>query len=228
MRPLYVYWLRAPMLGNQVVYVGCGDNPEARRKAGQKRYNMALTVTKSKPYYDYDEAGRRETEEIGRHWPAVFNLVRKSAISAKFTERNAQIGVSLTGIVRSPETRAKISGARTGVSNGPRSAATRKKIGDGNRGKVVTEATRELIRQVTTGKKQSAETIAKRTAKTAGQKRTEEQRRRLSEAMTGKSWSPAMIAAKARQYEREQLLQSGYGRPWRIKNLSKETQEAIG
>jgi hypothetical protein len=29
----------------------------------------------------------------------------------------------------------------------------RKKIGDGNRGKVVTEATRELIRRATTGKK---------------------------------------------------------------------------
>jgi hypothetical protein len=37
-----------------------------------------------------------------------------------------------------------------------------------------------------------------------------------------------MIAAKARQYERHKLNQSGYGHPWRVKNLSKEIQEAIG
>ena len=153
MKPLYVYWLRAPMLDNQIVYVGCGDNPEARRKAAQRRYHMQLTMVHSEAYTDYTEAGAHETLEIGKHWSTVFNIVRKSAISVKFAERSVKIRVSLTGIVRSSETRAKISAFRTGQSNGPHSMEARKKIGDGNRGKVVTEATRELIRRATTGKK---------------------------------------------------------------------------
>jgi len=53
---LYVYWLRASMLSDAVVYVGCSWNPEKRRLAAQKRYHMKLTMTHSKPYKNFDAA----------------------------------------------------------------------------------------------------------------------------------------------------------------------------
>ena len=61
--PLYVYWLRALMLNNQIVYAGCSKNPERRRKAEEKIFNMVLTVTKSKPYFDSAEAGSRKARD---------------------------------------------------------------------------------------------------------------------------------------------------------------------
>lgn len=65
----------------------------------------------------------------------------------------------LTGIVRSPETRAKMSASRKGVKI--HSAEAKLKIGLAGRNRVVSEATRLKLSEAGKGRKPSAETIAK-------------------------------------------------------------------
>ena len=230
--PLYVYWLRAPKLGNVIVYVGCGRDVEARRKDAQRRYKMPLTAARSKPYYDYDAASVRETYEITKHWDTLFNTVRRSTVSNRYAEKCANIGRALTGRVFTPEHRENIAKSRRGKTFRPHSKETRTKIGDGNRGKTLSQSTRDKLRDVNLGKKQSDMTVAKRTAKTRGQKRTPEQCVRLSQARRGTMWSAAMCAAKRVPVEERAdytaLLLSGYGHPWRLTNLDEATRGVIG
>jgi len=239
--PLYAYWLRAPMLNDKIVYAGCAKDVELRRKAAQRRYNMTLTVTKSKPYYDYDAAGARETAEITKHWLTLFNVVRKSAVSKHYPEKCAKTSSALKGQAKSPEHCASISRSRTGKKFGPHSAETNRRIGLGNKGKTVSQETRDLLSSINLGKKQSAETIAKRVAKNTGKKRTPEQVAVLKAALlaahaakraagTNKQTAEHIrhrLESKARNSEERMLLQSGYGHPWRIKDLDKATQEMI-
>lgn len=63
-----------------------------------------------------------------------------------------------------------------------RSKEWREKIGKAHKGKVLSEKTRQKIRQSKLGHKQSPEQIAKRVAKNKGQKRSLETRLRMSES----------------------------------------------
>lgn len=206
---LYVYWLRAPMLHNAVVYVGCAKHAEQRRKAAQRRYNMTLTVTKSKPYHNHDQAGARETVEIKKHWLTLFNLVRKSGISKRYLEKCAKTSRTLTGREFTVEHCEHISKSRVGLKLGPRPKEVRDRIGAGNKGKIISKETRALLREVNLGKKQSAETVAKRVAKITGQKRTSEQCERLAASKRDVPWLPAMRRAKEAQIARDKLLRHG-------------------
>ncbi len=222
--PLYVYWLRAPMLNSVVVYVGCARDVEARRKDAQRRYNMTLSVTRSKPYTDFKMACERETLEISRHWMTIFNIVQKSSVSAAYEDRRRKISDALLGRVKSPIHRHHISMAMTGKTRGPLSEEIKRKIGDGNRGKIVSQTTRDLIRAATTGVKQSLLTIAKRASKNRGKKRTAEQIAHLSAAKRGVPWTLAMRIAKDLQY----LRRSGWGHPWRLECLDAKTARLVG
>lgn len=156
-------------------------------------------------------------------------------------ETRKKIGDSNRGKHLSPETRALISAARTGKKFGPHSAETNRRIGLGNKGKTVSQETRDLLSSINLGKKQSSETIAKRVAKNTGKKRTPEQLAVLKAALlaahaakrkagTNKQTAEHIqhrLESIARNSAEKELLQSGYGHPWRIKDLDKATQEAV-
>lgn len=93
---------------------------------------------------------------------------------------------SLTGIIRSPETRAKISAARKGVKI--HSEEAKLKISLAGKNRQVSEATKLKLSEAGKNRKHSAETIEKlRKAKLGnssrlGKKHSEETRKRMSEA----------------------------------------------
>lgn len=83
--------------------------------------------------------------------------------------------------------------------------------GEGPRGLVHTQSSREKMRRSQTGKTQSAETIAKRVVSLRGRKlppRSEEHRAKISTANTGRRWTDEQRAViteklKARQFSPE-------------------------
>lgn len=84
--------------------------------------------------------------------------------------------------------------SRAGI---PHSLETRKKMSDAKKAIPRTEEQKEAwikILKSKTGKKLSPESIAKRTEKQKGMKRTDETKRKMSEAQTGKKLSPETIA----------------------------------
>jgi hypothetical protein len=249
---LYVYWLRAPMLANTIVYVGCAKNVEARRKAAQGRYNMVLTATKSKPYYDYDAAGARETIEINKHWPTLFNKIKKSAINSKYQEMTAKVSKVRKGIGngmygkhhteevvagmkerwRDENYRKMMSAARIEMWN---DEAFRKRMSVVH----TSEAHRTLMSELATKQFESSEARARLSANTTKQFESREARQAARERAT-RQWADEDLRKQAsdkskalwksdefrnKRKENKALLQSGYGHPWRIKDLDKATQE---
>ena len=148
------------------------------------------------------KALRSAVQKVAQSLPEVREKKRMALLGRKNEPHSEatrkKIGDGNRGKVRTPKTRGLISAARMGKSNGPHSEETKRKIGLGNKGKTVSQETRELIRAIRTGTHQSAETVAKR------------------------------VATRKANKENKALLQSGYGHPWRIKDLDKATQEAIG
>lgn len=76
-------------------------------------------------------------------------------------ESKKKVSVALTGIVRSPDTRARMSLAKTGLTH--------------------TEESKQKIRDKKTGIKQTPEMVAKRTAGRAGYRHSEETIRKIAE-----------------------------------------------
>lgn len=81
------------------------------------------------------------------------------------------------------------SGGRFGVL----SESSRKLLSEKLKGKVISPETRHKLRLANIGKKQSAETIAKRTVKITGKKRSDESRQRYRLAKKGIVFSPEHI-----------------------------------
>jgi len=71
----------------------------------------------------------------------------------------------------------------------PHSEETKRKIGDGNKGKVRSKETREKLRNINTGKHPTQESINKRILKVIGCKRSEETKRKMSIASKGRKKS---------------------------------------
>ncbi len=85
-----------------------------------------------------------------------------------------------------------------------------------NKGKLMSEKQKEILRTANTGRKQSPETIAKRIAANTGRKRTDEQKRRISESLKGKKMSEAA---------RQKMSEMRKGKPG--KPRSEETKRKI-
>ncbi len=81
------------------------------------------------------------------------------------------------------------------------------------------------------GYRHSSETKAKIAAKAVGRNMPEEARKKISAAHTGRRNTEAtktkMSDAAYKRWERQRLLQSGHGHPWRIKDLDEATQRSI-
>lgn len=71
-------------------------------------------------------------------------------------EQRKQMSERLMGHKTSDEIKVKISASLVGRMYGPHTEERKRKIGDGNRGKVVSAETRELISKANTGKKRTA------------------------------------------------------------------------
>lgn len=84
-----------------------------------------------------------------------------------------KIRLTKLGKTRSEETKSRISATRRERSIIPH-----------NKGNPMSEEQKQHLSTVATGRKQSAETIAKRVAKTRGQKRSEEQKQKLRKPMS--------------------------------------------
>ncbi len=207
--PLYVYWLRAPMFDNGVVYVGCAKNPEMRRKDGQRRYNMVLTVARSNAYYDYDKAKNRETKEIAKHWLTTFNLDKKSNVPKLYLKRCASISASKTGLHFSES---HVDNLRKASQKRWSKQEEREKASRNT--KLAWLVNGENLRAARVGMMYSDESRRKMGASHLGKILPESQKVKMS------------ISQQMRR-DREHLLHSGYGHPWRLAALDKATREYV-
>ena len=113
----------------------------------------------------------------------------------------------------------------SGMSGKHHSEQTRQKMRISRKKQIITNETKEKLRKINLGKKQSKKTIKKRVKKLIGQKRTPEQRK----AMSTNSWN----RGKHGIYSTEQLKRmSEYGKKhpisyWKGKHRSQETKNKL-
>lgn len=248
---LYVYWLRAPMLGGQVVYVGSSEVPEQRRRAAELRFNMQLTMKQSNGFTNFDAGYDRETVEIRKHWLTLFNVLPRST-------RRGSLGYKHDAASKS---RMSISAKARGAPMYATNAAALV-----NRGKHMTEEAKKNLSAKLKGKPSklkgtrfTSEHCAKigeanRRRKThpgagkpmplgtrkvlgvwneyqavvAKQKRRESLTKKDKAII--KAWQnrpEPVVKRKDRNKDRVNLLQSGWGHPWRLATLDVATRSTV-
>lgn len=136
----------------------------AIRKYGEDNFELSIICSASNRD-ELDSLEEKYISEMNSLVPSGYNLRaggHSSRLHPDSIEKMREAHKNRPPI--SEETHAKLSAAQLGNKNmlgKHHSEETRKKIGDGNRGKIVSDETREKIRRVRTGTKLSEETRAK-------------------------------------------------------------------
>lgn len=150
-------------------------------------------------------AGRKLLTKFGAKVISATHRGKPKSEEHKEKIRQALIGKNV-GRKHTAEAIEKIRAHSTGANNPmygkSQSEETKRKIGEANKGKLAGEKNpffgktlpgTEAARIANTGKKHTAETIAKRIEKQRGQKRSEETRNRMSESAKGRVRSPETL-----------------------------------
>jgi group I intron endonuclease len=171
----YIYKITSP---SGKIYVGQTKDPETRKKF----YRLHHCKKQTKLYhsilkYGWD-AHRFEIIETIPFDKHRLNVLEENYIR-EYKAFNNDAGLNLTG----------------GGYSGRLSKESLLKIANAMRGRKISEATREKLREANLGKKQSAETIAKRVLLIRGMKRRPESCKKISEARKGMKFSESHIAS---------------------------------
>ena len=152
--------------------LGYINSPEARK-------NMSIASQKRKKrdgYIQSPEARKKISEKLKG---IIFTDERKKNLREGQQRRKER-----DGYMQSPEARKKISDALKGKKKKPFTEETKKKIGDGNRGKIVSEETKQKISEANKGNKSWNEGLTKE---------IDERLKKISEKIKGDkhyNWNP--------------------------------------
>jgi hypothetical protein len=168
-KPHYVYVLRRP--SGEPFYVGIGtgmrimDHAWRAKNARGRCYKSAIIrkIIRRGEAIWYDIVGWFD------RWSDAAEEERRLIVHYGRSDRGAGPLTNLTD-------------GGDGTHGHIRSAETRAKLGRAHAGKIVSPETRELLRQASLGKRQTAEVVAKRIAKQFGRSVSEETRRKIGEA----------------------------------------------
>lgn len=163
---------------------------------GRLGYNMSPTAG-SPLGVKHTESARKNMSAA--HKGKVLTEEHKRKIGLKSAGRNrtsesiakAKKTIADRGWFRTPE---GVERARLAATGRVVSAESRDKIRIGGLGHVVKESTKEKLRAINTGKKMSADAIARTSAAHRGVSKSQEQKDKISKTLTGRKPSPDEIA----------------------------------
>jgi group I intron endonuclease len=166
---------------------------------GKAYIGQAVNFEKRKSRHLWElRSNRHKNEHLQRAWLAhgeqnfVFEILESDVPNAMLVEAEQRhIDAHSSSDWAKGYNKAPVAGSNIGLKY---SEASRLKMSVAQKGRTLTDEARKRIAATLTGKVQSAETIAKRVAKTKGLKRTEETRTLQRELMLAKSGAQPLTA----------------------------------
>lgn len=219
---------------------GC-KMPESAKQAVSRRQKGKVISAEQRELLSIALRGRKQDSA----WVA-----KRVASKAGYThteKTRGRIGIANTGKKHTEETKAEMSRTRTGKKRSKEtclrisvakmghevSKESRKKISIGNLGKVISVEHRAQISAALTGKPMSAGTKKSLTLWNEYQGVVSKTKRgehiTVADKKIVKLWEsrpPAKHRRKTNE-DRKELLQSGWGHPWRLQSLEQQTQDLV-